>query len=356
MALIFSMRLPRFLLPAVLLAGLLPLLAQGGLVWTPETGWRAEGGILAGLTGPDARNALELMNAARAAEQEGNDGRALKAYRKVTREYAKSIYAPEALYRTAQVRLKQKRYPKAFDALQQIVSNYPNYERFDQVIGEQYRIATLRAEGARGRFLWVLPGFKNRSLAVNHYEQVVANAPYSDYAPLALMNLARLHKRLGDEESAIYALDRIINSYWQSVLTPDAYLRLAQTHASLVEGPLYDQASTKEAITLFEDFMILFPGDPNIADAEEGLASMKTVLAESKMKIGDFYYSKRGNLTAAKVFYNEAITIYPDSAVAARARTKLDAVDARLPAADAAATAKPAAAPAEKKRKRFFFF
>jgi outer membrane protein assembly factor BamD len=315
-----------------LVAGLFPLLAQGELTWSAETGWRIEGGVIDAVSGPEARSALEYMNRAREAEERGDDRRALRAYKRVYRSYGKSVYAPEAYFRTAQIQVSNKRYKRAFQALQQIVMFYPSYEKFDQVIGQQYRIATLFAEGARGRFLWVLPGFKNRSRAIEYYEQVVANAPYSDYAPLALMNVARLHHRLDDDDAAIFALDRIINAYWESVLTPDAYLQLAQTHASLVDGPLYDQTSTNEAITFFEDYMILFPGDPNIGEAEKGLAEMKTVLAESKLKVADFYLNKRNNLTAARVFYNEAITTYPDSPVAARARAKLDVVEARLEA------------------------
>lgn len=350
------MRFTRLRLFALLLAALFPVLARGEIVWTPETGWRVEGGVLEMLGGPEARNALELMNRAREAEESGNEGRALKAYRRVFRNYGKSIYAPEAYFRTAQIQMERRRFSRAFKALQQIVFFYPNYGKFDQVIGQQYRIATLYAEGARGRFLWVLPGFKNRSRAIEYYEQVVANAPYSDYAPLALMNVARLHHRLDDDEAAIFALDRIINSYWESVLTPDAYLQLAQTHASLVDGPLYDQSSTREAITFFEDYMILFPGDPNIGVAEKGLSDMKTVLAESKLKVADFYFNKRNNLTAARVFYNEAITTYPDSEVAARARAKLDIVEARIAAAPAAQEGVPVTAAPARKRKWFWPF
>lgn len=349
------MRLPRLRIFALLVAGLFPLLAQGELVWTAGTGWKVEGGTLAPLAGPEARNALDLMNRAREAEERGNNSRALKSYRKVYKNYGKSIYAPEAYYRTAQIRMGQRRYTKAFGALQQIVFFYPSYEKFDQVLGQQYRIATLFAEGARGKFLWVFPGFKNRSKALEYYEQVVANAPFSDYAPLALMNVARLHHRLGDDEAAIFALDRIINSYWESVLTPDAYLQLAETHASLVDGPLYDQSSTKEAITFFEDYMILFPGDPKIAEAEKGLAEMKTVHAESKMKIADFYFNKRNNLTAAKVFYNEAITTYPDSEVAARARAKLDIIDARLASAPKPADGSTPPPPVQKKQRKWYW-
>jgi outer membrane protein assembly factor BamD len=81
---------------------------------------------------------------------------------------------------------------------------------------------------------------------------------------------------------------------------------------------------------------------------------MKTVLAESKMKMADFYFYKRDNYTAARVFYNEAITVYPDSPVAQLAKSRLAAVEAkaagRKPPVDDTAPAVPA------KKKRFFFF
>jgi outer membrane protein assembly factor BamD len=132
----------------------------------------------------------------------------------------------------------------------------------------------------------------------------------------------------GNIEEAIDALDRFINNYPQNILAPDAYLKLAQMNGTLVDGPYYDQASTKEAITYYQDFMILFPGDHNIGAAEKGLADMKQVLAESKMKVADFYFYKRSNFVAARVFYNEAITSYPDSDVANLAKKRLVEVEA----------------------------
>ncbi len=147
----------------------------------------------------------------------------------------------------------------------------------------------------------------------------------------------------------IDALDRMINNYSASLLAPDAYLKLAQTHAQLVEGPNYDQGSTKEAITYFDDFLILFPNDPNISQAAKGLDSMKQVLSESKIVIGDFYFKKRKNYAAARVFYNEAITVYPDSPVAAKARQKLAQVEAQ-------ANHQPPPPGTAPKKKRFFFF
>jgi outer membrane protein assembly factor BamD len=346
--------------PLLLLLALLgwcfaPARLAADLVWTPQTGWRIEGGVLTGLTGEEARTALDVMNTARAKEEAGSLRSAISEYTRVTKRYPNSVYSPEAFYRIGLIRQKRKELFKAFEAFQQLVSRYPNSEKFTQVVAEQYRIANGLLEGQRNYIWGLFPGFRDREKSVEYFEQIIGNAPYSDYAPLSLMNVARAHQKLGNTVEGIDALDRMINFYPQSLLAPDAYLKLAQTHASLVEGPYYDQASTKEAITYFEDFLILFPGDAGVVSAEKGLGDMKRMLSESKMKIADFYYYKRSNFKAARVFYNEAITVYPDSPVAARAKQRLAEIDAKeqkLPP-PAPATA-PVAEPA--KKKRFFLF
>jgi outer membrane protein assembly factor BamD len=332
----------------------LPARLAADLTWTPEGGWKFEGGIVSGLAPSENRNALALMNKARAAEEKRHYRSALSAYSKVTKRYPNSLYAPEAFYRTGYIRLARHQYLKAFQAFQEIVMRYPSTSKFNQVIGEQYRIATTLLNGARNRGWLLLPGFRNREGSIGLFEQIIYNAPYSEYAPLALMNIAKAHQMFKNPEESIDALDRMINTYPKSLLTPDAYLRLAQAYASLVEGPNYDQTSTKEAITYYEDFMILYPGDPNIAAAEKGLAQMKQVLAESKLRIGDYYFKYRSNYKAAKVFYNEAITDYPDSSVAKRARVQLVKVEAKLTGT------KPPDEPSEPapppRKKHFLFF
>jgi outer membrane protein assembly factor BamD len=330
-------------------------IARADLVWEAKTGWRVEGGALSGLTGAEGRTALDLMNKARAAEENKSYGSAIKAYGKVAKKYPNSVYSPEALYRSGNLRLERKEYVKAFEDFQQIIGRYPNTKRFNEIIGEQYHIAGALLDGARSRAWGWFPGFRNREKSIGYFETIINNAPYSDYAPLSLMNVARGHQKLGNSPEAIDALDRMINTYPQSLLAPDAYLKIGQTYATLVDGPYYDQASTKEAITYFTDFMLLFPSDQNIAAAEQGLDGMKTMLAESKMRIGDFYFYKRDNFTAAKVFYNEAITAYPDSPIAGRAKKRLVDVEAKstghkIPVGPATT---PDSAP---KKKRFWLF
>ena len=318
------------------------------LAWTPSTGWQLEGGALSGLAGPQGKTALDLMNKARRYEEQGSLHAAIKAYEKVAAKYTSSVYAPEALFRAGSLLVQRKQYYNAFNDFQNMLRRYPNTKRFNDAIGELYRTATILLDGGHNRLWGWIPEFTNRTRAVEYLEVVVLDAPYSDYAPLALMEAARGYQANKDTEQAIDALDRLVNTYPQSVLAPVAYLRLGDLHASLTEGPKYDQASTKEAMTYYEDFMILYPGDSNLAAAAAGVDKMKTILANSKIYIGDYYFYKRLNFVAAKVFYNEAITAYPDSAPANLAKKRLTDLEAKV----SRQTIRPQTAP----KKRFWLF
>jgi outer membrane protein assembly factor BamD len=304
--------------------------ALADITWDPVSGWKVEQGALSGLTPAQEKTALKLMNEGRRAEERGSIGTAIKDYTKVGDKFEGSIYAPEALFRAGNLYLKRKQYYKAFDAFQVVLRRYPNTKRFNELIGQQYRIASALLDGAHNH-IWggLVPSFSNRSKGIEFFEVILLDAPYSDYAPLALMDIARGHQSEKDTDEAIDALDRLVNTYPQSVMAPVAYLKLGDLFASLSEGPQYDQASTKQAMTYYEDFMILYPGDTGVAAAATGVDKMKTILAQSKIYIGDFYFYKRLNYRAARVFYNEAITSYPDSAPAALAKKRLAEVDAR---------------------------
>jgi outer membrane protein assembly factor BamD len=295
--------------------------ARADLVWEPATGWRVEGGVLSPfLTSEDGKNAKSLMDSARRAEDAGQTSKAIKTYNKVIKKYGASVFAPEALFRTAKHYEQRRRYTKAFRNLQRIIAEHPSYPRFNDVLGAEYRIAEKLVGGARPLYFGLIPGFRQREKGVEYLEQVVTNAPYSEYAPISLMNAAQAYTKAGDRDASIDALDRMINNYPESFLTPDAYLDLASSQASITQGPPYDQASTQLALTYFQDYLILYPGSSEAAVANKGFNDARTMLAESKMSMGDFYYKYRSNYKAAKIFYNEAITVYPDSPVAERAR------------------------------------
>jgi len=110
-----SNSLMRRYFPALSLALLATLFLQparlaADLIWTPQGGWRMEGGVLGGLDTVEGRNALEFMNKGRAAEEARHEREALKAYETVNRKYPNSVFAAEALYRTGMFYEQRQQY------------------------------------------------------------------------------------------------------------------------------------------------------------------------------------------------------------------------------------------------------
>ena len=259
---------------------------------------------------------------------DGSTSSANRSFKKIIKKYPKTAACGDALFLHGQFLMTEGKWGKAFKNLQEIISKHPNYGNFNQVLSAQFDCATALMEGARGRILWIIPGFKQPNLAARQFEQIVRNAPYSDFAPLALMNIAIVSENEQRPEDAVDALDRLINYYPQSMLAPDAYYNMAQTYSNLVSGPQYDQGSTRQAISYYEDFLILFPQSSYLGEVESNLITMEDLLARSRLNLGDFFYNYRANNTAALVFYNETITIAPESEAAEEARTRIADIEA----------------------------
>lgn len=308
-----------------------PLRAELGL--NPLEWFESDSGKEEQLSIDIASNADEMTAASMVAKgkselQNGNTGRANSRFKKVIKRYSTTQAAGEARYLRAKILMTEGKWKKAFNTLQEIVKKNPDFEEFNQVIGAQFECATALMEGARGRILWIIPGFRQYDEAVRQFEIIVKNGPYSDYAPLALMNIALVAEKQDEPEVAIDALDRLINYYPQSMLAPDAYFNMAETYSSLVKGPEYDQGATRQAISYYEDFLILFSQSNYVGDVEANLKAMQNLLAESRLKLGDFFYYYRNNNTAALTFYNETVTIAPESEAADEARARIKDVTA----------------------------
>jgi len=247
---------------------------------------------------------------------------AARYFKTVWEDYPGSDYAADALFQYGEICYERRQWQESFIALQTLLQRHPDFPHFDQVVNYQFQIALRAAEGDNIRWAYVIP-FRAWERSVGYFEILIQNAPYSDLAPLALMNIALIHQYKDNTVAAVDALDRLINLYPESMLADDAYLELGNTFASLADGPLYDQGSTREAQSYYEDFLVLFPDHEKVAEGERGLAEMRNAYAESKLVIGEYYYRHRNLYLAAEVFFNEAITLAPESDAALKARTYL---------------------------------
>ena len=274
----------------------------------------------------------QLLEDAQAKINDGESYQAIDDYEDIWKKYPQSKEAPEALHRVAKIRLENKQFQDAFTCYDKILSHYPSYPRFEEVVKEEFEMASQLMGGDRPKYFGFIPGFRNDSDMIEYFEGVVTKAPFTPYAPLALMNVALIHEQNKDYTDAIDTLNRLINHYPKSSLIPEAYLKLGKAYSQQVQGPSYDQGATKNAIAAYQDFLILFPGHPSVGIAEQGLQDMQNLMAKSKFVMGELYRERLQDNAAAIVFYNEAIKAAPNSQTAEDARLKIADIQQGVPA------------------------
>ena len=277
--------------------------------------------------------ALELIEKANELREKKKYGNAIETYKQIYKKYPVCSFAPEAYYQIGDIHMLRKDYKKAFESYNFAVIRHPDFSKFNEVLDKLFIIAERTMNSKSGQYFFLFK-FYNYDLAIQYFETIVGNAPYSDYAPKSLMRIAFMHRTQGDQPEAIDALDRLINFYSNSEVAPDAYLALADTFSSMVAGPDYDQGATREAISYYRDFLILFPSSDLVTEGEEKLADIQDVHAQSKFIIGEYYFKRRSNYRAAEVFFNDAITVSPNSPTALQARNYLNKIDTLKPEID----------------------
>jgi outer membrane protein assembly factor BamD len=280
---------------------------------------------------PASPSAAQLLADGIAAEEARDLSTALRTYRQLARRHPLDPEAPAALQRRGLIFLSQRRFQRAFHCFQHILDRYPDYPHYLEVIGLEFQTAERLMRGQRSYFFGRIPGFRDRAAAIEFFRKIVERAPYSDFAPGALLNIARLGIRTGEMEIAIEALEKLIDEYAASDLAPDALLLLAKVYRDRVVGPNYDQRAVREALNCYQEFLVLFPDSPRAEEAETGLAEAMELRAAGKLGMGNFYYDDRQNPAGALVYYNEVLEIAPESRAAERARERIAEIRAGRP-------------------------
>ena len=270
---------------------------------------------------------------------------------RIIRDDTEIQLGPESLFRAARIQEERGSWPKAFEHLRLVAEAYTEYD-FDKVAGALMRLAERLAKEKQPRKWGVLPRFRSGEQDRYRLNQIARLARGPKYAPRALMALAEIAGKDGEEEEAVDALERLVNLYPDSHFCEKAYFDLAYIHESMVAGPDYDQGATLKALNFYEDYLILYETAPpksrhetnedfasrqtaareRLAKAEDGRKRMREVLSASKLKVGRYvekygkYFIVRwrelGNGPALQ-FYGEAVTVAPDSESAREAETRM---------------------------------
>ena len=250
-----------------------------------------------------------------------------RVYKKIILNHPKALIAKEAAYNRGLYLFNKGKWESAFKALSILKENHPDFLHLDSVIELQFQCAkNLMEQDYKGIFNFNKTS-KYNAKSIPLFLDYVRLYPYDRKAPLALLNAAKISQNDNELDTAIVSLRSLINHYPESPYAAEAYFLIAHIYSEFIKGPEYDLESTREAIRYCEDFIALYPNHKDIKTIEVLHSRLLNALATNRVLLADYYYFHRRDNIAAIIFYNEAITIAPQSQAAIEAKERLDAIE-----------------------------
>jgi len=247
--------------------------------------------------------------------------RAVKEFVRLVQAYPRSELAPEAQYLAGVCYELLDKPSKAFEAYKKVVEIYPFSRQFKDSVEREFAIAESFSGGKRIHLIGPV-SLPSLDQAVEIYQHVVTNAPYSDYGAKSQFMLGECYSKQGRYEEASRAYQRVTDEYPSSPLVEQAKFRVAFCARQLSLKPSYDQSATDEAINWYESFIASHPDSDLLPQARESLRQLKGFKATGFFQTAAFY-EKQGKPASAAVYYQQVVDKYPDSPEAVRAAAKL---------------------------------
>lgn len=310
---------------------LVPFRSPAPLVYTPGEGWTYE--PVGGGGSWQRPRAKDQLAVAQTALEQKNYSLALKAAKRVVNTWPLSDYAPEAQYLVGRAYQAKGDDERAFKAYQTLITKFPKSEHLEDVLQRQYDITMLFLGGKRFRLWGYIPLFPSMEKTEKMFTELVANAPYSDVAPNAQINIGVAHEKAKEYEEAVAAYERAADRYsGQPVIAADALYRAGMAYQKQAKTAGYDQGTAGKAMATLTDFMTLYPNDARVPKAKETMGLLKGEQARGSYDIARFY-EKRNKWNGALVYYNEVLLQDPNSPYASQARQRIDDIKKRFQAA-----------------------
>jgi outer membrane protein assembly factor BamD len=330
-----------------LLAGLVALVVLGiftppdcpaPLVWRKGEGWTWESFGM-----PVGNTPKEQLEIARQFFEQKDYGNAAAAYRRLLRRWPASFAAEEARFGLAESLSAAGYKFRAFKEYQNLIEKHPNSERYELALQRQFEIGELFMNGYRDKILGVRL-FPSTDKAIDIFEQVVKNGPYSALGPPAQWKIGQTYERRKEYVSAVRAYEKLMEKYPNHELAPVAQFQIGLAYRAEAKRAEYDQNAANQAAAAFTDYTVRFPDGERVKEAEQFQSALRVEQARGSFQIGQFYEKNR-EYQAALIYYNDAIERSPKSEWAASARQKVAALNHRLASSGSAQSVQPTVDP-----------
>lgn len=272
------------------------------------------------------------LQKAQSQESSGKRRQARDTYKSIVKSYPRTEAAAEAQFRYAKILQAEGDGKKAFEEYQDLLTTHRNTPNFNEAVGNQFQIAdSLRGSDKKG-FLGLGAAVQPSKL-VEMFGQIAEIAPYTDYAPKSLLNIGYVHSTQGENDKAIAAFKKVVDTYSGSDFATEAQyqiFKLRGENAEMSESPNKDRAQVEAGM----DFVNQNPEDQRAQEVQANLQSIEERSMEKLFNTGQFY-EKSGKPDSARIYYREVVK-NPNTPWASKAQARLNVLDgAPAPAPEA---------------------
>ena len=274
------------------------------------------------INGPAKDTAEEQLAFADSAKANESWRTARRAYDALVREWPASPEAPIAQERLAAIYLEHYQdYEEAFFQYRYLLDYFSSQCDYQAVIGKLYEIAkTMEREGKR----FLLMRFANTVDVRRAYEGVVVRSPGAQFAPEAMLTIAKLREDDMDWQEAIQVYETLRNLHPNVKEAKIALYREAATRMRLLRDHAYNRSRTMDTISFLKMALTSNP-DTDVKKLLEGYLNEATKqMEEEAFKSAKFYDSRTRTKQSAVNAYERFLRDYPASPHVKEVRERLD--------------------------------
>ncbi|MEJ2728025.1 MAG: outer membrane protein assembly factor BamD [Deltaproteobacteria bacterium] len=147
--------------------------------------------------------------------------------------------------------------------------------------------------------------------AIEKFEQLKDNYPFSKYAILAELKIADAHYQREEYEDAVFAYENFEQLHPRNEAVPYVIYQIGRCYYDQIGTLDRDQTSAQKALETFQRLLKQFPRDQYSTRAAEHIKTAQKSLAGHSYLVGVFYY-KTKHYKAALHRFMSIISEYPD--------------------------------------------
>jgi outer membrane protein assembly factor BamD len=198
----------------------------------------------------------------------------------------------------------------------------PDAEDFGEVPSAEDLYAEGLAKLEKGRVYFWLIDTRDHQGAIDTFQDIIDNYPYSDYATMAELRIADAYYEQELWEEALSYYRDFSELHPDNEKVPYTILRTALAYYHQSRPANRDQTATRQALKQLERLRKSYPQAAESEEADQLWRELRTRLATSVMNIANFYMD-RGEYRCAADRYRSVLNEYPGLGLDAEALFKL---------------------------------